>query len=310
MKFLSSYKASPIQELHDPLFEKHQVKVFLKRDDQVHPELSGNKYRKLKYNLIDAHERGFKTLLSYGGAFSNHIHALATAASLGGFKSIGIIRGDELETLNPTLQYAKTKGMHLHYLSRSEYKQKDEAHAIEKLEKQFGQFYRIPEGGTNKLALIGCSEIVQEIKEQIGEDYHYLVCPLGTAGTAAGLLNGLSSDKKLIMIPVLKAETSHKRSIQEFCPNNKQNWLYDKDFHFGGYARFNTSLVNFINAFNQKHTIQLDPIYTGKMMFALYKKISAGFFKKGEKIIALHTGGLQGNIGFNQRFGNLLKNEI
>jgi 1-aminocyclopropane-1-carboxylate deaminase/D-cysteine desulfhydrase-like pyridoxal-dependent ACC family enzyme len=263
--------------------------------------------RKLKYNLIQANKERYDTLLTFGGAYSNHIFAVASAGKIYGFKTIGVIRGERYENLNPTLSFAASKGMHLHYISRSAYKKKYDPETIEILTKEFGKFYLLPEGGTNSLALKGCSEIVEEV--DIPFDIITVCC--GTGGTMAGIIAGLKGRHYAIGFSVLKGgeflKWDIKSHIKKYNDNVYLNWQVEIDYHFGGYAKYTSQLINFINDFKQDFNIRLDPVYTGKMMFGVFQMIQNGKIKKGTKILAIHTGGLQGIDGFNERFGNLVQ---
>ncbi len=298
---------SPIQEIRDDILLEKNIRLFIKRDDLLHAQISGNKIRKLKYNLLQAKSEGHHTLLTFGGAYSNHIYAVAAAGKIYGFKTIGVIRGEPYPDLNPTLEFAISKGMHLHYISRSEYKNKYTAETVSGLKEMFGNFYMIPEGGTNSLALKGCTEIIDEI--DIPFDYITSCC--GTGGTLGGIIAGLNGSQHAIGFPVLKGGEYLRKEIQDFIKiyNDKVylNWHMVTDYHYGGYAKYSKELVEFINEFKRKQGIPLDPIYTGKMMSGLYDLVGKDVFKKGTKIIAVHTGGLQGIDGFNKRFGNLIK---
>ena len=272
------------------LSKKQDVKLFIKREDQIHLSISGNKYRKLKYNLIEAKKQSFKTLLTFGGAYSNHIAAVASAGNQFGFKTIGVIRGEELEgkiNENKTLDFAAKCGMELKFVSREDYRNKDSRIFIEKLKENIGAFYLIPEGGTNALAIIGCEEILTESDFK----FNYICCSVGTGGTISGLINCSQSSQQVLGFSALKGDFL-KDDISKFAIKN--NWKLITDYHFGGYAKINSELVSFINEFKQNSNIPLDPIYTGKMMFGIFDLIEKGYFPKGSKILAIHTGGLQG----------------
>lgn len=271
------------------------VSLFLKREDTIHPFVSGNKYRKLKYNLIEAEKLVFKTLLTFGGAFSNHIAAVASAGALMGLKTIGIIRGDELREAvsdNATLHFAQECGMTFKFISREAYREKTSVRFIDELKNEFGDFYLIPEGGTNMLAIKGCEEILTP------EDavFDYIACAIGTGGTISGLINASKSNQQILGFPALKGSFL-QQDISKFA--SQTNWELKTDYHFGGYAKINTDLISFINKFKSLQNIALDPIYTGKMMFGLFDLIEKGYFAKGTKILAIHTGGLQGITGIN-----------
>lgn len=282
--------------------KKFDVSVFMKREDQIHPYISGNKYRKLKYNIFKAQEEGQNTLLTFGGAFSNHISAVAFAGKEYGFKTIGIIRGDELgndlqRTLqeNPTLQAASEHGMDFKFVSRINYRLKHSLKFFEELKKEFGNFYLVPEGGTNELAVKGCEEILKPEDEK----FDFICVPIGTGGTISGIINTISNKQKVLGFPALKGDFLSKE-IEKYTIQDK-NWSLIDDYHFGGFAKINKDLVNFINDFKKETSIPLDPIYTGKMMFGLIDLIKKGYFSRGTKILAIHTGGLQGIDGMNMR---------
>lgn len=273
------------------------IQLFIKREDLIHPFISGNKYRKLKYNLHEAKRQQKTTLLTYGGAFSNHIAATAYTGKLNGFNTIGVVRGEELKDkieTNPTLVFAKKNGMDFHFVSREVYRKKTNPKFQNNLKMKFGDFYLIPEGGTNDLAVKGCEEILD--KETSCFDY---ICTcVGTGGTISGLINASEKHQKILGFPALKGGFLQE-DICKFATQN--NWDLVTDYHFGGYAKINADLVSFINDFKSQYGIQLDPIYTAKMLFGLVDMIAKGQFKEGVKILAVHTGGLQGIAGMNLR---------
>jgi 1-aminocyclopropane-1-carboxylate deaminase len=275
----------------------NSISVSVKREDLIHPFVSGNKFRKLKYNLLQAKEERQKTLLTFGGAFSNHIAAVAFAGKENGFKTIGIVRGDELRDKiadNPTLLFAQNCGMQLEFISREEYHLKTESSFLENLEKQFGDFYLIPEGGTNELAIKGCQEILTEEDS----DFDYVCCSVGTGGTIAGIINSALPHQKVLGFPALKGDFL-KDEICIFVQN--ENWELITDYHFGGYGKVNQELITFINEFYNENKILLDPIYTGKMVFGVIDKINKGYFPAQSKILLIHTGGIQGIKGMNMK---------
>ena len=301
---LTPFKTPIIQEII-PEQNPNSVRLFVKREDFLHPVISGNKWRKLRYNLLAAKEAGETTLLTFGGAYSNHIHAVAGAAQEYGFKSIGIIRGEEHLPLNPTLLEAQEMGMEFHYLDRSTYRLKHTTEVVESLTKKFGKHYLIPEGGTNVLALKGAAEIVTGIEKEY--DYFCLAC--GTAGTATGIISGLAGESHVIGFSVLKGNF-HQEEVKTWLSTIGQsglnNWQINCEYHFGGYAKYDMRLINFINSFKKTNNIPLDPIYTGKMLYGVIDLMARAEFPENTKILAIHTGGLQGIKGFNQRFNNLL----
>ncbi len=273
----------------------NDISLTIKREDLIHPFVSGNKFRKLKYNLLQAKDENRTTLLTFGGAFSNHIAAVAYAGKEQGFKTIGIIRGDELLDKieeNPTLKFAQENGMQFEFVSREEYRLKSEASFIEKLAVKFGDFYLVPEGGTNELAVKGCEEILTN------EDsvFNYVCCAVGTGGTISGLINSSLQNQKVLGFPALKGDFLNDE-IRIFA--KKDNWNLISDYHFGGYGKINLELIEFINAFFEKTKVPLDPIYTGKMVFGVIDLIGKNYFPAHSKILLIHTGGLQGIDGMN-----------
>lgn len=287
---------TPIVPIRDSLLAEKGVELLIKREDLNHPIISGNKWRKLKYNLLEAKKQGYSKLLTFGGAFSNHIYATAGAGKEFGFETIGIIRGEEHLPLNPTLSFAIASGMHLEYMDRATYRSKSAPEVINLLKQQFGDFYLIPEGGTNSLAIQGCEEIIPEIEV----DFDYLCCPVGTGGTMAGLISGLDGRSKVIGFSSLKGDflTAEVANLLKESDMDYDNWSVNTAYHFGGYARTKPALLEFMNGFEKRHQIPLDPVYTAKMMFGIYDLAQSGFFPTGTRIIAVHTGGLQGKAGF------------
>ncbi|MBB6609958.1 1-aminocyclopropane-1-carboxylate deaminase/D-cysteine desulfhydrase [Pontibacter sp. Tf4] len=294
---------APLQQLQHPLLQKHGLTLWVKREDLLHPHISGNKWRKLKYNLQEAKAQGKQTIVTFGGAYSNHIAATAAAGAEFGYKTIGIIRGEEHLPLNPTLAFATEQGMELHYISRELYRHKAEPAFLAELAEKFNQPYLVPEGGTNLLAVKGCTEII----EDISIDFDVICCASGTGGTIAGLIAGLRGEKQVLGFPALKGGEFLKEEIAQLVYNysghNYSNWQLITDYHFGGYARVKPELLAFIRAFHEQHQIPLEPVYTGKLFFGLFDLISKSYFPKGTRIVAIHTGGLQGNAGFKERLG-------
>lgn len=275
--------------------EGSSITLFIKREDELHPLISGNKYRKLKYNLAQAQEEKKTTLLTFGGAFSNHILAVAAAGKQYGFETIGVIRGEELADKvveNPTLLRAKELGMVFEFVSREAYRGKNEAAFEKRLIDKFGDFYLLPEGGTNDLAVKGCEEILSEQDKM----FDYVCCAVGTGGTLSGLINCSKSGQQILGFPALKGDFL-KEDICSFAKN--KNWELITDYHFGGYAKISEELISFINEFHQKHQVPLDPIYTGKMVFGVMDLIKKKKFPDNAKILMIHTGGLQGVAGMN-----------
>jgi 1-aminocyclopropane-1-carboxylate deaminase/D-cysteine desulfhydrase-like pyridoxal-dependent ACC family enzyme len=295
---------TPLQLITNDLLQSKKINLYIKREDLNHLTIQGNKFRKLKYNLAAAKVEGKTTLLTFGGAFSNHIYAVAAAGKAFDFRTIGVIRGERIEPLNPTLAFAEANGMKLHFVTRSAYRNKYDVDFTNDLKRQFGDFYLVPEGGSNALAVKGCAEIIDEIDL----DFDVICSAVGTGGTLAGLILGTQDKGKVLGFPALKGGDFLKDEIEILLKNKSENKNWDLiiDYHFGGYAKFKPELIDFMNDFKRQFDIQLEPIYTGKMLFGIFDLIKNDFFKANTTIIAIHTGGLQGVEGFNKRFGDLL----
>jgi len=277
-------------------YKGHDIDIL--RLDKAYPEIQGNKYYKLKYNIAEAKAQNHTTLLTYGGAFSNHLHAVATAGAMYGFKTIGVVRGED-DPNNPTLIYARSKGMHLHFISRESYRDARINHTLQlTLKELFGNFYLLPEGGTNALAIKGCTEILSGLTKQ----YQFIFCPVGTGGTLAGLLTTPEINAYIIGISSLKTGIQLTQAVHLLAPNNNSNWHINTNYHMGGYAKFNPDLLSFIKQFNTKNNILLDPVYTGKMMFGVFDLIHKNKLGANSAMLCIHTGGLQGWDGWNYRF--------
>ncbi len=280
-----------LQQIEHAVAAKHGIGLSILRLDLLHPETGGNKWYKLKYNVEALKKEGMKTLLTLGGAFSNHIAATAAAGRIHSFKTIGVIRGDELDTeSNPTLKKAKADGMEFKFISRARYGSRNEPLFLEELKEEFGAFYFLPEGGANEAGLRGCSEIM---KNMIAE-YDFVVCAAGTGTTVAGIASSLPKGKQIIGIPVL-ANAGYLESTIENMRPGLSNWKLYHGYDFGRYGSITPELVHFSKQFESETGIALDHVYTAKMMFGLLDLIEKGTFVRGEKIIALNTGGLQGN---------------
>jgi len=276
------------------------ISLVIKREDLIHPFVSGNKFRKLKYNLLQAKAENQSTLLTFGGAYSNHIAAVAYAGKENGFQTIGIIRGDELGDKiesNPTLKFAQECGMQFEFVSRETYRLKTEATFLEQLQQQYGAFYLIPEGGTNAFAIQGCEEILTP------EDasFDFVACAIGTGGTISGLINSVLPHQKVLGFPALKGDFLQDE-IRNFV--RQDNWELITDYHFGGYGKVTNDLIDWINQFYEQTQIPLDPVYTGKMVFGIVDLIAKNYFPENAKILLIHTGGLQGIQGMNLKLKN------
>ncbi|MFT6349146.1 MAG: 1-aminocyclopropane-1-carboxylate deaminase [Psychromonas sp.] len=351
---------SPLQKIEHPLLDLWQLTLFVKRDDLLHSEISGNKWRKLKYNLLEARRQQVDHIISFGGAYSNHIHALAAAGFHFGFKTTAIIRGESWYANNPTLKQALAWGMELQFVTRQEYKKRAESAYLQSLQSTYPHAFLIPEGGSNKFAIRGVMEALQEIQQQANHPIDHIITATGSGGTLAGLIAGIAQAQpqpKVAAITVLKnahsrnqkivaqaqpqpkvtaitvLKNAHSRNqkivaqaqpqpkvtgiavlknahylnqeivslLQQAKINKNNNWCLQTDFHHGGYAKVPLELNGFCEQFSLQTGIPIEPIYTGKMFYALFKLIDQGYFNRGEHIVALHTGGLQGNDGLKQK---------
>jgi 1-aminocyclopropane-1-carboxylate deaminase len=292
------YSETPVIEFRNSITEAKGIRVLIKREDLNHPLVSGNKWWKLKYNLAKAVDEGFATILTFGGAFSNHIHATAAAARELELQSIGVIRGERTEPLNHTLKFSAAQGMNLHFISRGDYRKKTSPEFINKLREKFGDFFLIPEGGTNELALKGCAEFADDKLSQI--QFDHLFIGVGTGGTISGLISALDPRKKITGVSVLKNGEFLKqdvtRLIENFSGKNYGNWNVLTSYDHGGYAKVTDALKRFIVMMRDVHNLPFDHVYTGKMMFALLREIERDAFPRGTTVLAVHTGGLQGSL--------------
>ncbi|ENW02443.1 1-aminocyclopropane-1-carboxylate deaminase/D-cysteine desulfhydrase [Acinetobacter beijerinckii] len=279
---------TPYQTLDLPF----PVQLIVKRLDLIHPQISGNKFFKLKYNLLAAKQQNLNQVLTFGGAYSNHITATAYAAHYFGFQSIGIIRGEELakQAFNPTLQTAQDFGMQLHFVSRAEYRLRHEIEYLQQLNQRYPNTLIIPEGGTNQLAIQGTKEILSADDR---ENYDVICCAVGTGGTIAGIIESSADQQHILGFSALKGDFL-KHDIQQWT--NKTNWSLTDAYCCGGYAKTNSELLQFVQQFEQQYAVPLEQIYTAKMMMGLFDLIKQGHFPVNTRILAIHTGGLQGRI--------------
>ena len=287
---------SPIHQIKNKLFDEQGLSIFIKRDDLIHPLISGNKWRKLKYILKKVSAENKTHLVTFGGAYSNHLLATATAAAKFGFKSTGIVRGEDVT--NDTLFLCSLHGMELIFVDRESYRHKEEL-----FKKYFGDdtdAFFIDEGGASTEGAQGCAELVDELTET----YDHIFCACGTGTTAAGIINGIQKRKlstEFNAIPVFKNGDFMSGEIEQYLINPATYKLHT-DYHFGGYAKTNTELISFIKTFVADTGILIEPVYTGKMLYAIYDLAAKGHFKSGSKILAIHTGGLIGLLGMKDKF--------
>jgi len=294
IKLEKTFKSSILTKIDDPMLAQYQIELWMKRDDLLHPVISGNKWRKLKYSLDHALSLGTDTIISMGGAYSNHLHALAYVGKVLGFKTIGLVRGEQPVTLTPTLSDIKDWGMELRFVSRADYRllrQYKNHQALPGLEP--GQYW-LTEGGAQTLALKGVTELVNEI----AIPYDTLCVPCGTGTTLAGIIDAAQEQVSVLGFAAIKNAGFLLGEVEAMLSQSRNNWQINLDYHFGGFARVNAELNAFTDDFESKTNIPLEPVYTGKMMYAVYDLIKKHYFKPGERIIALHTGGLQGKRGF------------
>lgn len=305
-KSLIKSKKTETVLLNTQVYNTLNTQLFLKCDYQNHPTIAGNKFWKLKYNLQAAHQQG-KSILTFGGAHSNHIYATAAAGAATQIPTIGIIRGDTSATLTPTLAFAQAQSMKLHPVSRTDYRRRYDPDFLAQLQAQYPDALIIPEGGSNAAAIRGCTELLSPTDYL---QYDYIACACGTGGTIAGLAAAAPAGIQLLGFPALKGAQFLEKDVTAlqqsagFTPRDNITWVHD--YHFGGYAKHRPELINFINAFRAQHGIPLDPIYTGKLLYGLTDLLTKGYFPAGSRILAIHSGGLQGISGFNTRYGALL----
>ena len=270
--------------------------ITIKREDLIHPQVSGNKFRKLKYNIQEALRQNAKGLVTFGGAYSNHLSATAAAGAKMNLATHGFVRGEELESKkrNPTLKFCEDQGMQLHFVSRTDYRLKENGPLFTFFLESHEKTYIIPEGGTNELAVQGCTEIITP------DDHAFttVCCSVGTGGTFAGLIN--AAPKKEVLGFVAVSDSSLEEKIRSYT-NSNQNGELVYDFDYGGYGNFPPELIAFINDFYKKHKILLDPLYTGKLVFGIFTLIKNKQWRWGNNILVIHTGGIQGIQGANQR---------
>jgi len=304
---------SPLQKINHPLFEQYKVDVQVKRDDLLHDIISGNKWRKLKYNLKHLKDGNYQGALTFGGSYSNHLHAFAFACKQENIPCIGIIRGEEDYANNFTLSWARHCGMHCHFVDRKTYRRRFETAYISELNALYPSYFVIPEGGSNHLAIPGVAEIITELNQQT--EFDSLMTPVGSGGTLAGLISGDSTSNshqhKILGVAVLKQAEYLVNEVKELLLSKAEshdNWQILTEFHRGGYGKFTDIDVQRILDFNQQTGVTFEPIYSGKMILALLDLLKQGYFKAQERIVLLHTGGLQGLGGMIEQ-GRLKAND-
>jgi 1-aminocyclopropane-1-carboxylate deaminase len=285
---------SPVQELIWKPALQSGICLLVKRDDLIHPWISGNKWRKLKYNIKHVLGHNIPGIVTFGGAYSNHIHATAGAANLMGIRSVGIIRGDGYDPENHTLRFCREKGMELHFVNRTDYREKDQSAPILDIIMQYQDYYLIPEGGTNELAVRGAMEIFTEYLGQGGVTPDFVVLAGGTGGTAAGVLKSLPSKSKLIVFAALKSDHLISEILKMAGAQRAHQLIYKSDNTFGGYAKWNKELLLFTDHFESETGVPVDPVYNAKVMFGLESMIKNYEIPQGSVVLWIHTGGIQG----------------
>lgn len=292
---------SPVTQIHTPLLEQKNIQLFIKRDELIHPVIQGNKWRKLKYNILDFQNdnqnKHSEAILSFGGAYSNHLHALAAIGKELDIQTIGVIRGQAPRKLNPCLQDMLNWGMQLKFVTRLEYKFKSTDTFINQLKREFNDFYLIPEGGNNTAGKKGCAELLSELDD----DYDTICCEVGSGTMLSSLIeNNSKAHTNFLGFAVMK-NPQLDQDIMDSLKKDKtisSKWRINHDYHFGGFAKTTNELNHFIHNIKQQHSIQLEPVYSGKMLWGIFDLIEKNYFKSGCKILAIHGGGLQGLRGF------------
>jgi 1-aminocyclopropane-1-carboxylate deaminase len=291
-----------LQPILHPTAASRGVRLLLWRDDLLNPDLPGNKARKLKYNLLQAKAEGHTRLLTFGGAYSNHLAAVAAAGRLYGFATTGLVRGEEHLPLNPTLARCVADGMQLHYLDRATYRRRAEPAFLAELQQQYGPAYLLPEGGTNPLALRGVAELIGEVRRHT--EFDAVAVAAGTGGTLAGLALGVVQagyPARVVGVAALKRADFLRDEVDKLlaaagAPD--ASYELHTGYHFGGYAKLPAELRAFIRQFEADYGVLLDPIYTSKLLFGVLDLIALGHFAPGSTVVAVHTGGQQAWAGF------------
>ncbi|NIK73478.1 1-aminocyclopropane-1-carboxylate deaminase [Thermonema lapsum] len=291
---LQEFAQSALQPLLDDRLNSRGIRAEILRIDRLHPQISGNKWLKLKYNLLEAAQQGKRRLLTFGGAYSNHLYATAAAGKLLGFETIGIVRGERVEPLNSTLQFAQEAGMQLHFVSRSDYRQKHSPAFIEHLHRLFGDFFLVPEGGSNVYAVPGCMELLGEWSAA----YDYILLPCGTGGTLAGLALAAAAHQKLIGVSVLKGGDFLFEEVKKlqvaYAGYHTQNFEIWTGYAHRGYAKTTAALLAFMEDWRRLYpSVPIEHVYSAKMLYAFFVEVEQGYFAPGSRVLLVHTGGLR-----------------
>lgn len=289
--FLQHQASSPLEKLHHPEFTAHKLEVWIKRDDLLHPLVSGNKWRKLKYPVLQAAQMGFKGILSFGGAFSNHLHALAALGSECEFPVTAIVRGESSYRTNPTLSQIEKWGGKLEFVDRETYRRRHDVEYLESLVAHYPNLAIVAEGGSVELALKGVAETVHELPFAP----QHILTPVGSGGTIAGLASGTQA--KVTGIAAVRDTSLNDKIKQLLGEKDRHNWQLNFDYADKGFGKFSDELLNFMYQMQEAFQLTLEPIYTAKMFNGFFGLIKQGYFAPGSKVVLLHTGGLQGLKG-------------
>ena len=287
---------SPVDFLDHPIVTKAGCQLYVKREDKIHPHYGGNKWRKLKYNVEAFLEGGYSHLITFGGAFSNHLSAVGDICATHGIPCVGIVRGTFKDPDNPTLSRVKALGMKLHHVTKESYRLKEQSSEVNTILEEYDKPFLIPEGGSNRLALRGVEELMQEEYDE-ERHYDYVILAAGTGTTSAGVIRSAESEKVIVINALKNPEL--QGVIESLVSDSNVNWMVNNNFHFGGFARTTAALIDFINEFRTSYGIPLDPIYNGKAMYATLAMVEQGVIPQGSKILYIHTGGLQGITAYN-----------
>jgi 1-aminocyclopropane-1-carboxylate deaminase len=301
---------APLQALDDPLLKQSGIDLRVLRLDLLCPELSGNKLFKLRQNLLAAKAQGVQYVVSFGGAYSNHLHALAFACKEMGLRCVAVVRGERPELLSPTLQDIENWGAQLHFVSRADYRLRDDKVFQAMLLARYKQAVLIPEGGSNSCAVLGCRDIAEHIKGHLGNNFAAVMLPCGSGGTTAGILAALSPDKTVFSVPVLNGAQTLQQKIlalvDEAGLEVRAKLAICDGYQFGGYAKVTKPLAEFIQRFSQQHAIAIEPVYSGKLLYAAFDMAALGLLPKTQPVVVVHTGGMQGLRGMASRMAAML----
>lgn len=306
-KFRSATISPLIDRVHHADFDRVRVEVAVLRLDKLGGDAPGNKSFKLKHNIAAAQADGYRRVLSFGGPWSNHLHALSALAPKNGLESIAVVRGHRPAKLSDTLQDCEGNGMRLHFVSREQYRRRYEDDFHCELQQVFGDCFVIPEGGANELGVSGCAEIGELIRTSGAGNWDCIAMACGTGGTLAGLANGLPASS-LLGVSVLKGDLELHARITGFLDRPGQIGDIDlwHNYHFGGYAKLKRELAEFCRNFTAQSGIPVEPVYTGKCFYAVCDAIKRDCFPAGSRVLMIHTDGLQGLRGMDAAIDRLL----